>query len=154
MSIALPYGSRRPNRWQRFMASPLSRSLMIGISFAILLNYGIQSGRDLAHMLGAAMSRSGPINGNTPGKVELAEPVTTPENVDPVVRFLETRVGHLLFSMNDSNTCRRVLFDNRTGEATDAAPVQCGLLSEAQQNAQRQEQARERTQQVLKSFRR
>lgn len=150
MSFALPYGSRRESRWRRFMASPLTRSLMIGASFAILINYGVQSSRDLADMLGAAMSRPATIRGTMPGNGDAAKSADT----DPVLRFLETRVGQLLFSINDSDTCRRMLFDNRTGEATDGGQVRCGLLNEAQQEAVRQEQTRERAQQVQKSFRR
>lgn len=149
MSIALPYGSRRESRWSRFMASSLTRSFMIGASFAILINFGLYSGRDLADMLGAAMSRGPSINGTAQGVGDTGRSAN-----DPALQFLETRVGQLLISVNDSDTCRKMLFDNRTGEATDAGRVQCGLLHEAQQEAMRLEQSRERTQQVLKSFRR
>jgi hypothetical protein len=48
--------------------------------------------------------------------------------VDPVLRFNETRVGHLLFETGDTMECRRVLFDNRTGYQQEAGQVYCGPI--------------------------
>jgi hypothetical protein len=47
-------------------------------------------------------------------------------SADPVVRFRETRVGHLLFSSIESDECRRVLFDNRDGAQYEAGHIYCG----------------------------
>jgi hypothetical protein len=45
---------------------------------------------------------------------------------DPTVRFSDTRVGHVLFAMSRSDSCRRVLFDNRTGLFYEASEIFCG----------------------------
>jgi hypothetical protein len=53
------------------------------------------------------------------------------ESGDPLDRFSETRVGQVIFTSISSDSCRRVLFDNRTGEFHEAAEVYCGLPIEA-----------------------
>jgi hypothetical protein len=45
---------------------------------------------------------------------------------DPVVRFAETRIGHLLFESRAGDNCRRVLFDNRSGGSAEVADIYCG----------------------------
>jgi hypothetical protein len=45
---------------------------------------------------------------------------------DPIVRFSDTRVGHVLFASSRSDDCRRLLFDNRTGLFYEAKEIFCG----------------------------
>ena len=45
---------------------------------------------------------------------------------DPTIRFSDTRVGHVLFALSQSDNCRRVLFDNRTGAFYEAKEIFCG----------------------------
>jgi hypothetical protein len=45
---------------------------------------------------------------------------------DPAVRFSDTRVGHVLFALAQTDNCRRVLFDNRTGAFYEAEEIFCG----------------------------
>jgi hypothetical protein len=45
---------------------------------------------------------------------------------DLVVRFFDTRVGHVLFEVDQNDNCRRMLFDNRTGIFYDAKEIFCG----------------------------
>lgn len=45
--------------------------------------------------------------------------------LDPVDRFTETRVGHVLFYPVLGDSCRRMLFDNATGTTYDAPSVNC-----------------------------
>jgi len=45
---------------------------------------------------------------------------------DLVVRFSETRVGHVLFAVSQSDNCRRALFDNRTGLFYETKAIFCG----------------------------
>ena len=49
---------------------------------------------------------------------------------DPAVRFSETQVGHVLFMTANSDKCRRVLFDNRTGRSYWADDILCGQTAE------------------------
>jgi pimeloyl-ACP methyl ester carboxylesterase len=44
---------------------------------------------------------------------------------DPVARFAETGIGQVLFWPHGSDTCRRVLFDNRTGASQEVGEVLC-----------------------------
>ncbi len=44
---------------------------------------------------------------------------------DPVARFPETRVGHVLFAPRVGDHCQRVLFDNQTGVQYEARSVDC-----------------------------
>ncbi len=50
---------------------------------------------------------------------------------DPLARFNETRVGHVLFQPLHGDMCRRVLFDNNAGSLYEAAPVPCRETEEA-----------------------
>jgi hypothetical protein len=42
-----------------------------------------------------------------------------------VAHFSQTRVGHIVYSPSADDTCRRMLFDNRTGMSGDAGSVVC-----------------------------
>jgi len=56
------------------------------------------------------------------------EPASAPDYLDaddPVARFTQTGVGHVLFSPRAGDHCQRVLFDNRTGAQYDTASVDC-----------------------------
>jgi hypothetical protein len=48
---------------------------------------------------------------------------------NPVARFAETRVGHIVYSSTIDERCRRVLFDNRTGYSGDAGSIMCRRLA-------------------------
>lgn len=45
---------------------------------------------------------------------------------DPTAQFEQRRVGQLLIASTTSDTCRRVLFHNRTGKSYQAGEVPCG----------------------------
>ena len=44
---------------------------------------------------------------------------------DPVVRFSQTRIGHILYAPYVGDHCRRVLFDNGSGALLEAGPRLC-----------------------------
>jgi hypothetical protein len=44
---------------------------------------------------------------------------------DPVARFAETRVGHVVFVSRASDHCQRVFFDNSTGLQYEARALDC-----------------------------
>jgi hypothetical protein len=64
-----------------------------------------------------------------PAAVQASAPAVA-VSADPVVRFTETRVGHLLFAPVGSDNCRRVLFDNKTGALYEAGEMLCGQPQE------------------------
>jgi hypothetical protein len=45
---------------------------------------------------------------------------------DPVKNFARTGVGHVLFSGSGSDSCKRTLFDNKTGSYREVADINCG----------------------------
>ena len=81
------------------------------------------------------------------GKLVRGDALEELRALDPATSFVRTRVGQLLFSSYDTDDCRRVLFDNRSGTFTEAGTVYCGPIPEADRMGQ------ERAQQMLKSFR-
>jgi hypothetical protein len=45
---------------------------------------------------------------------------------DPAVRFSDTRIGHVLFAVAQTDHCRRALFDNRNGAFYEVEEIFCG----------------------------
>jgi hypothetical protein len=52
---------------------------------------------------------------------------------DPALRFSETGMGQVMFATPNSDKCRRVLFDNRTGTSYWVRDVDCGRSAEQAQ---------------------
>jgi hypothetical protein len=131
----------------------LTRVLAISAAFAALLTVGFHSSRDLTAFLRAAVSVSAsylpPSSSSMPGRVVRGEAREELRTLDPAANFLQTRVGQLLFSNYDTDVCRRVLFDNRSGTFIEAGSVFCGPVPEPAPDRIGQERA----QQLLKSFR-
>jgi hypothetical protein len=67
---------------------------------------------------GAASTPRFGVGAVSPASVQL-------DSNDPVARFIETRVGHVLFSPFVGDHCQRVLFDNRTGAQYEARSLDC-----------------------------
>jgi hypothetical protein len=118
MSIALPFSVWLNSPWRRGTLT-VKRAIVIGAVFGLLIYLGAQPGRDLLFRATGVVNLSG--SGTQPAK-----PAEARREIDPVSRFTQTRVGHLLFSIPDSEMCRRVLFDNRTGAMREAGVVVCG----------------------------
>jgi hypothetical protein len=76
--------------------------------------------------------------------------------LDPVDRFHETRVGHVIFYPVLGEACRRMLFDNATGKTYDAPDVNC-IPSEMNTTVvpgQEVNQTKDRVQEMSKHFNR
>jgi hypothetical protein len=98
--------------------------------FGALLTAGFHHRRDLADMLRVAFSKSTPFADRlTAARNGDAPMVLRP--LDPASGFAESPVGVMLHTSYSSDTCRRVLFDNRTGMTHDAGQGYCGLQPEA-----------------------
>ena len=69
------------------------------------------------------------------------------------MRFKETGVGHLLFASSNSDGCKRLLFDNRTGLYYQAKDVDCHRPSDEIVEANEAEKPNRLTE-VRKSFQR
>ena len=126
---------RRPAAlWRRLARGHTAAALTICLVFGALLVAGVLAVRDPAAMVrlvGAFGTGERTGTGNGAGTV--AAPLTGAADLgpgDPVVRFADTRVGHVLFAGPSSDQCRRLLFDNRSGQYYDAPGVFCGPPAE------------------------
>ena len=122
---------RRPAAlWRRLARGHAAVALTICLVFGALLVVGLLAVRDPAAMVRLVGAFG---NGERTGTGDSAGPVASPLTGagdlgpdDPVVRFADTRVGHMLFAGRSSDQCRRLLFDNRSGQFYDAPGVFCG----------------------------
>jgi hypothetical protein len=141
MRVASPFSVPLELSWRR-IAAIAKRPLIVVAVFGILVYFGAQSGRDLFFRSIGSMQWSG--SGPQRGK-----PAEALREIDPVSRFTQTHVGHLLFSSRGSDMCRRVLFDNRTGATREAGVVVCGQPQDAPAADQQ-----ERGNAMMRAFRR
>ena len=112
------------------------RVTAICAGFAALLVIGLHHRRDLSEFFRSAMTRSALIGGTGGlGQSDMLRPV------DPRSSFIEARVGLMLFAANNNDTCRRVMFDNRTGVWSEAGQVHCGQPPEPGSDQLGQERA-------------
>jgi hypothetical protein len=151
MRVAVSFGGLVTVFWRQAGTTHAIRVLAICSAFAALLAVGFTSSRDLSAFLRAAVSGAAsyipPSPSPWPGKMGRGEASEGLRTLDPATDFVHNRVGQLLFSSYDTDMCRRVLFDNRSGTFIEAGTIYCGPIPEADRIGQ------ERAQQMLKSFR-
>ena len=109
MNFALPFGNRLGFR---IAPAGAKHTFVISLAFTTLVFAGVQAGREFSNFWGPA----------SPSAPAPAVPFVV---IDPVVQFSQNRVGHLLFTSIDDDTCRHVLFDNRTGATVEAGRIVC-----------------------------
>ena len=144
MNAAVPFGQSAAKSRARAATVHVALTLAIGVGFAALLATGVHSGRDWAGILRVALSQSGHFGtGSKPAQVE---PLRL---LDPASGFSETRVGYLLFSTNNSDACRRMLFDNRNGASVEDGYIGCGSSVETSND----QVGQTRTLALLRAFR-
>jgi hypothetical protein len=59
---------------------------------------------------------------------------------DPVKNFARTGVGHVLFSGSGSDSCKRTLFDNKTGSYKVVDDISCGTSGDQAVDDKKSEQ--------------
>jgi hypothetical protein len=114
MSRALPSGATK--LWLHI--GPKSRTSVVAAVcafFCALLVLGLYR---VQGTVGAGSGLRFGVGAVSPGFVQL-------DANDPVARFFETRVGHVLFSPLVGDHCQRVLFDNRTGVQYETRSLDC-----------------------------
>ena len=112
MSVALPVRTVSPAPWLRLAPANIMGILAVCLLFGALLMLGIYHVQQPARVTPGQLAGSGPLEASS----------------DPVERFKETRIGHLLFSSRGSDECRRVLFDNHTGAQYEAGAIYCSQV--------------------------
>lgn len=124
--------------WRMFTRRPYIHVLVLCAVFVGAIGAGAYAHKDL-HGLFQSMGF-----GNGAGNVKADRPdppvgaSSTPAD-DPVKHFAKTGVGQVVFSGQNSDSCKRTLFDNRTGSYKEVPDVFCGKtpdeVSESQSNA-------------------
>jgi len=123
------------------------RVMAIFSVFVGLLAVAAVSSRDWSEFLQGAVSRPGGFghggagSGNRQGE--------SMRLVDPSTGFAQTRVGNMLFPTVNTDSCKSMTFDNRTGTAAETGRVHCGIT----QDSQSDQIGQERAQQMLRAFR-
>jgi hypothetical protein len=114
-------------RKRRRARANVARVGTICAAFGVLIGVGILFARDPAAFFGWNADAGA---GGQPGAVKPVALVGGAElgPSDLTVRFSKTGVGHVLFATSDSDQCRRILFDNRTGLSYQANDVFCGQV--------------------------
>ncbi len=101
--------------WQRAPKSSIAALGTVCVLFGMLLLLG------LYRLQGTASNASPPrfgVGAGTGAEYDL-------DANDPVARFAQTRVGHVLFAPRAGDHCQRVLFDNQTGVQYEAQSLDC-----------------------------
>lgn len=121
MNLAVPFAGWSAQLPSRKAVTHAARVAAICAAFVAMLVSGFQHRRDLGELLRAAMARPAFLAGMAQaGHTGVLRPH------DPRSGFVETPIGLLLFASLDSDICRRVLFDNRTGFTAEAGRISCG----------------------------
>jgi hypothetical protein len=94
--------------------------------FSVLILLGVYSGRDRFAQLRPAEGSGAGSLADSAADSKPGGPSGELNPGDPVMRFSDTRVGHLLVASPGTDYCRRMLFDNRTGAYYDGPEVFCG----------------------------
>ncbi len=134
MKARSPLGSRFARIWRRVAPTQVRGVLAVCLVFGAVIVASLYAVKDPA-----ALFRSAPVSGNgnmagadgaLDGKDNAVTGARELDANDPVVRFSNTRVGHVLFASTRGDNCRRLLFDNRTGSYYEAPQVFCGPVLE------------------------
>jgi hypothetical protein len=111
-------------RSRRGAQANTKRVVAICAVFGALIVAGIfAAGTPGALFESAAIVRAGTLPG---GGQSSPDTTGSLDPADPVAQFAKTGVGHMLFTQSNSEDCRRVLFDNRTGDFHEVKDVSCG----------------------------
>jgi hypothetical protein len=135
MSVTVPSGrSAAPFRRRRAKSSAVRVLAILSVFIGLLAAAAVFS-RDWTEFLQVTLSRQG--QGDSL------------RVLDPGADFAQKRLGHMLFPSPNSDICKRMQFDNRTGTTLEAGQVTCGLVPETPPD----QIGQERAQQMLRAFR-
>jgi hypothetical protein len=119
MNAAVSSQTRSLSR--RLALTNTRRVVVLGLAFGLLLFLGLQTGREFTSLF---FQKVGTASSQSAGTPQAANGSALPGEANR--EFLQSKVGHLLFSQYASDNCRVMLFDNRTGTLVEAGEVVCG----------------------------
>jgi hypothetical protein len=116
---------RQARWWSATSTSALAISVVFG---TLILTAALVADERLARFHFVHWSGGGNLSGGGIASENAGQPVGFSELPpgDPIVRFSDTGVGQILFAVSQSDNCRRVLFNNRTGAFYEAKEIYCG----------------------------
>jgi hypothetical protein len=113
--------AKRPRRGAQ---TNIKSVVAICVVFGALIVAGIfAAGTPGALFESAATVRAGNLSGEGQSSSDTTGSL---DPADPVAQFAKTGVGHMLFAQSNSEDCRRVFFDNKTGGMRETKDVSCG----------------------------
>jgi hypothetical protein len=119
-----PVSRPRPAaRSRRKASSNTGRVVAICAAFGVVIAAGIYATKDPQGLLQSATSKSASV---AAGSDASSDSLASLDPSDPVAQFTKTGVGQMLFAKSNSEDCRRVLFDNRTGGFEEVKDMSCG----------------------------
>lgn len=113
-----------------FMCKSVRHVAAICAVFALVIGggaYAAHHSGGLGELLGLFSSRSVPSSA-PPELISRSDNLTGSASMkddDPVKNFTRTGVGQVLFSTASTDTCKRTLFDNKTGSYKEVADINC-----------------------------
>ena len=124
MSVALLNQHWPASFWRGIVSTNTLRALMLCAMFGGLVALGVYRVQDFSSATSPSAGKSGSANslgsGARPGSIAKSGASESD------IRFIETRIGQVLFSPHDGDYCRLVLFDNQTGAFHEAGELYCG----------------------------
>ncbi len=141
MRAAVPFRATFQTFWGRDASVHVVCIVAIATLFAAAAYAGVHSTRYWDELFRIVMSRSELSSSQHPGRNPRQGPNEALRLLDPRDSFANARVGLLKFATHNSDMCRRVMFDNRTGSLTDAGLTACGKFADAPDDYTGQERA-------------
>jgi hypothetical protein len=123
--------------WRLFTARSVVHVVVLCAMFAGVIAAGVYATKD-PHGLIEAMRGIGK-GGATishAGRPDLPLGAASTPDDDPVKHFAKTGIGQVVFSGQSTDSCRRTLFDNRTGGYREVPDVFCGQTPDQVTDAQ------------------
>jgi hypothetical protein len=137
---ATPAVGRLGAMWRLFTRRPYIHVIVLCVVFAGVIGAGAYITRD-PHGLFESMTAGsgGGVKGSgitTVARPDLPTGAASMADDDPVKQFYKTGIGHVLFTGPSTDSCKRTLFDNRTGGHREVTEVFCGQTPDQVTEAQ------------------
>jgi hypothetical protein len=137
---AKPAVGRFGAMWRLFTRRPYIHVVVLCAVFAAVICAGAYAVKDPHGLFGSVVAgKGGGVKGS--GITNVARPdlptgAASMADDDPVKQFQKTGIGHVLFTGPSTDSCKRTLFDNRTGGHREVAEVFCGQTPDQVTEAQ------------------
>jgi len=127
--------------WRLFTGRSVTHVIALCAVFAAVICAGAYATKDPHGLFESMMGGKGAggIKGaaiTSVGRPDLPTGAASMPDDDPVKQFYKTGIGHVLFTGPSTDSCKRTLFDNRTGGHREVTEVFCGQTPDQVTEAQ------------------